>query len=167
MRASCRDHKALASEWRHSRRALCCCPLDVQHPALQRQGKSDVRHLIEAQPRHRMRQRNDGRHRPFGRRCRDAQHIHGERGICVDDVGELVRAGRILGAGTHDADRHFRQQRHGKFIARQAALQQAMDDFAIIQVRRRVAGRCRQRFLHGSINGRRRHDLSSGLPSVP
>src|SRR6266852_5371624 len=27
MCASCRDHKALASEWRHSRRALYCCPL--------------------------------------------------------------------------------------------------------------------------------------------
>ena len=96
---------------------------DVQHFALQRQGKSNVRHFVESQPCDRMRQGDYGRFRPFRRRGGNAQHIHGEHRVGVDDVGELLSVGRFLRPCTHHAHGHFRQHGHGEFIARQAAFQ--------------------------------------------
>jgi len=104
--------------------------LDVQHFALQRQSKGDVRHFVESQPRNGVLQGSDGPFGPLRRRCRDAQHVHGERGIRVDDIRELPGVGRALGA--YDTNGYFRQYRHGEFISGQNLLQKSVDDFPII-----------------------------------
>ncbi len=81
-------------------------------------GGADAPDLLDAEPRHRARNRRDllagG---PVVGRVDDLEHRAGERGVVGDDDGDVVRRALLVADALHDARDDLRQRRQGPDLA--------------------------------------------------
>jgi hypothetical protein len=52
----------------------------------------------------------------------------------MNDIGQSMCVGRILGPGSHDANRHLGQRRNRKIVARQVPLKQAVHHLDAVDI---------------------------------